>query len=468
MDTQYRKGTEKKGNSGFEKVNSDTIAAISTPYGFGGIGVVRLSGPAALFIAKRLFSRRIKVPRKVYFGFVFDPKSGEKIDNAIAIYFKAPHSYTGEDVVELQMHGGIKNLEYVLKILLNEGARLAERGEFTKRAFLNGKMDLIEAEAVIELIEAKTERSLKVASKRLFGELSGEIQKIKGDILSVISLVEGPIDFPFEVEEPDAKELENRISDTEKRVEKLLSSYRNGRRLETGVKVAIIGKPNVGKSTLLNALLKFERAIVSEVPGTTRDTVEETIDFFGIPVRFIDTAGIRETTDTVEKIGRERALEKIRESDVVLFVFDSSDNISEEDKTLAELTTGKERIIVLNKTDLPRKTSEDSLKRMFPGEEIIKVSALRKEGVNFLEKCILDRISPDENEVLFITTEREKQILEDTLSHLEKAKSLIGKGVDELISEELKEAVLSLGVMTGETAPQEILNDIFSRFCVGK
>ncbi len=468
MDAQYREGTEEKGCSGLEEVRNDTIAAISTPYGFGGIGVVRLSGPAALFIAQKIFSKEIKTPRKAYVGFVFDPKTKEKIDSAVAIYFKAPHSYTGEDVVELQMHGGIKNLEYVLKILLENGARLAERGEFTKRAFLNGKMDLIEAEAVIELIEAKTERSLKVASKRLFGELSSEVQEIKKKILEIISLIEAPIDFPFDAEEVPPEEIEEKIEKIKKDIENLLASYKTGKRMEKGVKVAIAGKPNVGKSTLLNALLRFERAIVSEIPGTTRDTVEEAIDFFGIPVRFIDTAGIRETNDVIEKIGKERSIKSIEESDIVLFMFDSGDKLSEEDKNLARLTEGKERIIVLNKTDLPQKISAEELKEMFPNEEIIKISALKKEGINLLEKRILEKIAPKENESVFITTEREKQILEEVLVHMDNAKRLIGKSVDELISEELKEAVISLGVMTGETAPQEILDNIFSKFCIGK
>ncbi len=468
MDTQRRKRTEEKGYSGFEEVKNDTIAAISTPYGFGGIGVVRLSGPAAFFIAEKVFSKKIKTPRKAYFGFVFNPETGEKIDTAVAIYFKSPHSYTGEDVVELQMHGGIKNLEYALRLLLENGARLADRGEFTKRAFLNGKMDLIEAEAVIELIEAKTERSLKVASKRLFGELSDEIREIKKKILDIISLIEAPIDFPFDAEETAPEEIEGRIEEVKKVIKNLLASYKDGKRLEKGVKVAIVGKPNVGKSTLLNALLKFDRAIVSEIPGTTRDTVEETVDFFGIPVRFIDTAGIRETDDVIEKIGKERSLKSIEESDVVLFMFDSSDKLSEEDRNLARLTEGKERIIILNKTDLPRKTSVQELRKMFPNEEIVKISALKKSGIELLEKKILEKISPKEEESVFITTEREKQILEDTVFHLEKAKSLIGKGVDELVSEELKEAIISLGVMTGESAPFEILNNIFSKFCIGK
>ncbi len=447
---------------------NNTIAAISTPYGFGGIGVVRLSGPTALSISQRIFSKKIVNPRKVYFGFVFDPKSKEKIDSGIAIYFKSPHSYTGEDTIELQLHGGVKNLKYTLKLTLEGGARLAGRGEFTRRAFLNGKLDLVEAQAVIELIEAKTEKAMKVASSRLFGAVSGKMEEIKREMLSIISFVEGPIDFPFDVEPPSDKDLRNKILSVQEKIKSLLITYKSGKRIESGVKIAIVGKPNVGKSTLLNALLKFERAIVSEIPGTTRDTVEETIDFFGVPVRFIDTAGMRETEDRIEKIGRERTKKAINESDIVLFMFDASERIADEDKLLEKLTEGKERIIVLNKTDLPVRTSKEDLQGIFKNEGIVQISALKKEGLNLLERKISERIAPMQEESALITTEREKQGLEDALKHLDKAIAMIGKGTDELISEEMKEAIFSIGLITGEDAPSEILNTIFSSFCIGK
>ena len=447
---------------------NDTIVAISTPYGFGGIGVVRLSGPAALSISQQIFSRKIEKPNYAYVGYVFDPQSGEKIDSAVAIYFKAPHSYTGEDVVELQMHGGIKNLEYVVSLALKRGARLAERGEFTKRAFLNGKMDLIEAEAVLELIEAKTDKALKVASSRLFGAVTNRINGIKNKILSVISSVEGPIDFPFDVEPPSDKELEKKILSLKKEIKSLLDTYKSGKRIESGVKVAITGKPNVGKSTLLNALLKFDRAIVSDIPGTTRDTIEETIDFFGVPVRLVDTAGVRETSDKIEKIGKERTLKAIEESDIVLFLFDASDEITDEDRMLEKLTEGKDRIIVLNKTDLPPKIDISTLKGLFKNEEIVQISALKKAGIEKLEQTMLKRIAPIGEESALITTEREKQSLEDALKHIERAKQMIGRGMDELIVEELKDAIFSIGLISGEEAPSEILNTIFSRFCIGK
>ena len=447
---------------------NDTIVAISTPRGFGGIGVVRLSGSSALSIAQKIFSKKIKHPRKAYFGYIFDVNTKERIDTAIAIYFKAPHSYTGEDVVELQMHGGIKNLDVTVKLLIGLGARLAERGEFTRRAFLNGKMDLVESEAVIELIQAKTEKAMKVASKRLFGGVSSEIFKIKKQILSVLSEIEGSIDFPLDVDQVNPNEIKDKLENISKEIEKLLSTYRAGKSIEQGVKVVIAGKTNVGKSTLLNALLKFDRAIVSETPGTTRDTVEEEIDFFGVPVRFIDTAGIRETTDKVEALGKKRSLKAIEQADIVLFMFDASEELKDDDIELAKLTEGKERIIVLNKTDLPVKLKKEDLNKLFVNENIVEISALKKKGIEMLEKAIYNKIIPDYVETPLITTETEKNSLHNALLHLKEAEKIVGKGMDELVSEELKETLDSLGVITGENVSTDILNTIFSRFCIGK
>jgi len=348
---------------------NDTIVAISTPKGFGGIGVVRLSGPTTFFIGQKVFSTTVKKPKTVYTGYIFNPDTKERIDTGIAIYFKAPHSYTGEDVFELQMHGGVKNLELVVKILIQLGARLAKRGEFTRRALLNGKLDLIEAEAVIELIEA---------AGRLFGGISNKIFEIKKRLLYTISAIEGAIDFPFDVEALDTGQLEKQITDVLNLVKSLLLTYKTGKRIEEGTKVVIAGRTNVGKSTLLNALLKFDRAIVSKIPGTTRDTVEEMIDFFGIPVRFIDTAGVRETKDVIEVLGKERSVKAIQQGDIILFMFDASEILTAEDKKFAKLTDGKDRIIVLNKTDLPAKLTIKELKSLFKNEDIIQISALKK------------------------------------------------------------------------------------------
>jgi tRNA modification GTPase len=447
---------------------NDTIAAISTPRGFGGVGIIRISGKEALRIAQGIFSVEISESNTVYNGFVFNPDTREKIDTCIALYFKSPRSYTGEDVVELQMHGGIKNLDLVLSFILANGARLAEKGEFTKRAFLNGKMDLLEAQSVIELIEAKTNEALKLASKKLFGVMSGEVENFRKKVLALLSSIEGAIDFPFDVEPINNEETSDLIKELIGDVQRYLSSYKAGRIIENGAKVVIAGKPNVGKSTLLNTLLKFDRAIVSEIPGTTRDTVEEVIDFFGVPLRLIDTAGLRETGDEIELLGTERTIKAIEESDLVLFIFDASEILSPEDQRLAELTMGKDRIIVVNKTDLPVKLDIERLKEIFNNEKIMEISALKKQGIEELESAVLEHILPSGFESVFVTTEREKGIFEEILFSQNNSLALVGEGNDELIAEELRSVISRLGSLTGESVGDDILKSIFSRFCIGK
>jgi tRNA modification GTPase len=447
---------------------NDTIAAISTPRGFGGIGVIRISGNDALSIAQNMFSTKIKEPNTVYTGYIFNPETKEGIDSCIALFFKSPHSYTGEDVIELQMHGGIKNLELVLGFALAQGVRLAEKGEFTKRAFINGKMDLLEAASVIELIEAKTDKALKLASKKLFGVFSEKIVNLKEKVLELLSHIEGAIDFPFDVEPASGNEMRISINELMEEIQKYLSSYKTGKIVEDGAKVVIAGKPNVGKSTLLNVLLKFDRAIVSEIPGTTRDTVEEMIDFFGVPVRLIDTAGLTDTGNKIELMGKEKTIRAIEESNLVLFIFDASEGLSCEDQYLAEITKGKDRIIVLNKTDLPVKLDIGKLAEIFDGEEIMEISALKRQGIEELEHKILEHILPIDFESVYITTEREKEIFDHILLHLKESLTILDKGNDELIAEELRGLVSELGSLTGEEVSEDIIKTIFSRFCIGK
>jgi tRNA modification GTPase len=446
----------------------DTIAAISTPRGFGGIGVIRISGDSSLKIAQSIFSAKIENPGTIYTGFLFDPDTEEKIDSCVVLFFKSPHSYTGDDIVELQMHGGIKNLELVLKLVIARGARIAERGEFTKRAFLNGRMDLIEASSVIDLIEAKTDKALKIASERLFGALSERINIFKNKVLEILSGIESSIDFPFDVAPTTDMELSTNITDLIKEVQDYISSYKTGKRINEEAKIVIAGKPNVGKSTLLNVLLKFDRAIVSELPGTTRDTVEEVIDFFGVPVRLIDTAGLRDSGNEIEIKGRKRALDALNNSDLVLFVFDASEALSPEDLRLAELTKGKDRIIIVNKTDLPVKLDTLGLKDIFKDERILEISALKKQRITELEEKILGYILPLNLESVLVTSEREKQIFEGVLSSLQQSLKLIGKNSNELIAEELRVIISELGNLTGERVNFDILDSIFSRFCIGK
>ncbi|MGB9694682.1 MAG: tRNA uridine-5-carboxymethylaminomethyl(34) synthesis GTPase MnmE [Caldisericaceae bacterium] len=457
-------------------MSNDTIVAISTPRGVGGIGVVRVSGPSALFIVSEIFSNKIVNPRYSYTGFVFDPQTNQRIDSAIATYFKAPHSYTGEDVCELSMHGGIVNLEMVVKIIIRLGARLADKGEFTKRALINGKMDLVEANAVMEVIEARTERALQIASARLFGELSNSVIQFRTDVIELIALIEAPIDFPFDAESLSKEVILENLIKFKRTAEGFLSTYKTGKSFREGFSVVIAGKPNVGKSTLLNTLLKFDRAIVSEVPGTTRDTIEELIDFRGLPVRLIDTAGYRSQPDLqrtaidfIEALGIERAKKSIESSDLILFVFDAGDEITQEDLTLIELTRSKNRIIVLNKGDVNKVTTEDSLRKLFENEEIIEISALRRTGIDKLENAIYDKLMPNQYETPFITSEREKEIFEEIIQHIEEAIKVetVSKN-DELVAEELRLVVETISRLLGENVGNEILDNIFTEFCIGK
>ena len=446
----------------------DTIAAISTPRGFGGIGIVRLSGNEALTIAQKIFSKKIAKPRFALYGAVFDPTTKAQIDTAVVTYYRAPHSYTGEDIVEISMHGGIKNLEMVLNLLISLGARMAERGEFTRRAVLNGKMDIFEANAVVELIEAKTEKAVLLSSKRLFGGLSEEVANIRSRILTVNSQIEASIDFPFDVEEVDKNTVKDTLGTIVNDIKKLLSSYKESRVVFDGVRVAIVGKPNVGKSTLLNALLKFDRAIVSEIPGTTRDTVEETIDFYGIPMKIIDTAGIRDSNDTLEKLGIDRSKRAIEASDLILFVFDASTPLDDTDLELLDFTSGKQRIVIVNKTDLPKAFSEEELKKVIKGEKVIEISALLKEGIDKVEDEIKNRLINIDFDSVFVTNKVEFDILNNALSHIVAGLELLQTGTLDLVTEELRDAIEILGSVSGEALSSEILDTIFSRFCIGK
>jgi tRNA modification GTPase len=457
-------------------VSNDTIVAISTPRGMGGIGVVRVSGPSALLITSRIFSNELSEPNHAYVGFVFNPETKKRIDSAIVTYFRAPNSYTGEDVCELSMHGGIVNLELLLKAIIEQGARVAERGEFTKRAFLNGKMDLVEANAVIELIEARTEKALSIASSRLFGELSNSVNKFRQELVELISLLEAPIDFPFDADSPTKEAVLRNLLQLRGETLDFLSTYKAGKAFENGASVVIAGKPNVGKSTLLNTLLKFDRAIVSEIPGTTRDTIEEVIDFYGIPVRLIDTAGYRLQPDSlcssaefIESLGIERTRKAIESADLVLFVFDAGDEITEEDITLAKLTEGKDRIIVLNKEDVTKLTTIEALESLFKNEEVIEISALYKKGIDILEKAIYKKIVPNEYEIPLITSEREKRIFEDILGHIDESIDIKNTDKnDELVVEELKFALENISEFFGQNVGSEVLSNIFSKFCIGK
>lgn len=456
--------------------SKDTIVAISTPIGEGGIGIVRLSGPLALPIADKVFrGKNGKLPSQlptytIHYGHIVN---GNRIlDEVILTVMRAPRSYTREDVVEINCHGGILPLKSVLELVLRKGARLAEPGEFTKRAFLRGRIDLAQAEAVVDVIRARTDLSLKVALSQLQGRLSEQIEGIKEGLLNLIALLEAAIDFPEEeVNPPSREEVEKEIREAEKEVSALLRTAREGRIIQEGLSVAIVGRPNVGKSTLMNALLKEERVIVTPVPGTTRDTVEDMVSLRNIPVKFIDTAGIREHRDLVEKEGIKRSREAIARADLVLFVVDGSEGLDKEDYQIWEEVKHRETLLVLNKVDLPLKTSPEELKKVFPGKRVVRISALTGKGLTRLETAIEGMVWRGEvsGEPTFITRARHKEALTRAGESLGRARHALRKGLsEEFIVLDLREALTNLDSIIGETTTEDILERIFAEFCIGK
>ena len=456
----------------------DTICAIATPIGEGGISIIRISGNNALDIASNIFrpknNQDIK-NMKTYtmrYGNILNRENNEIVDDVILSYMKGPYSYTGENVVEVNCHGGVVATNRVLNEIVKSGARLAEPGEFTKRAFLNGKLDLSQAEAVIDIIRAKTELSMKSAIMQSKGSLSKEIGELRKYLLNVLALIEYAVDFTEDDEDIIDDNLLSQIKDginkTIERIKKLLKNADEGKIIRDGLNMVIVGKPNVGKSSLLNALLREKRAIVTDIPGTTRDIIEEYINIDGIPVRIIDTAGIRDTEDTVEKIGVERSKEKIEEADLVVLMMDSSREVDDEDKLIIDAVKDKKYITLLNKIDLNRKISDDIIGNL---RNIIEISAKNEIGIDNLKDKIKELFFDGEidSESLIISNTRHKQALYRALENctiaLEKIQS--NEFLD-LISIYITSGMRALGEITGDELEEDLLNKIFSEFCVGK
>jgi len=458
------------------KINSgDTIVAISTLSGFAGIGIVRLSGPAALCIASKIFHPKSKKKIKelsantVHLGKITDGK--KFVDEVLLTVMKAPKSYTREDIVEISCHGGPVPLKKTLELCVKYGARLADPGEFTKRAYLNGRIDLSQAEAVCDIIKAKTEAALSCAVSQLSGVLSEEINRQKSELVDILATIEAAIDYSEdEIPVIDGEEVLGKIEKIGTALEKMLLTFQTGKIFRDGVRTAIIGKPNVGKSSLLNVLIGQNRAIVTEIPGTTRDIIEETIDISGIPLILTDTAGIRKhSKDIVEKIGIERAQETLETADLVLFVLDSSSKLSPEDFQIAELLVSKKVILVLNKSDKPSNIGDVS--ELEISAPVVKISASKNEGLEDLKKIIYNLfITSDITTGDFILTNvRHKILIEHSLDSLEKAVASIKNGLsEEFTAADLRSALNYLGEITGEVPTEEILDRIFSNFCVGK
>lgn len=456
---------------------SETIAAISTAVGEAGIGIVRMSGKNSIDIGKSVFKRisncseGVFENKKLLYGYVVD--SDEVIDEVLVAFMKEPFTYTRENMVEIYCHGGIIPVKKTLELLLRKGARLAEPGEFTKRAFLNGRLDLSQAEAVIDIIKAKTEKSYEVSLKQLEGGLSKEIEGIREILLSMIAHIEVSIDFPEEdIQEVTYEELTESGEKVFCRISRLLSTSGRGRILRDGLNTVILGKPNVGKSSLLNAVLRENRAIVTDIPGTTRDIIEEYINIDGIPLKIMDTAGIRQTEDIVEKIGVDRAKEMLEKADLIIAIFDISSELSEDDYHIIDLIKDKKTIVLLNKTDLPKLYDEDHFAGIFSGKEIITTSMTKGIGIDELEDSIRNMFYQGDITIesdMIINNIRHKNLLEQASDNITSVIEDLRKQVPlDCLEVDLKNCWENLGEITGESIGEDVLDRIFREFCIGK
>lgn len=453
----------------------DTIAAIATPVGEGGISIIRISGSNSLDIVDKIFKAKNNksiLDMKSYtmrYGYIVN--DGDIIDEVIVSFMKGPKSFTSEDIVEINCHGGVVSTNKVLDSVIRFGARLAEPGEFTKRAFLNGRIDLSQAEAVIDIIRAKTDLSMKSALAQSQGLLSQEINKLKEHLLNVLALIEYDVDFTEDEEEPDETipiRVEENLVESIDKINKLIVNAEEGKILREGLNMVIIGKPNVGKSSLLNYLLQEKRAIVTDIPGTTRDVIEEYINLDGIPVKIVDTAGIRETEDIVEKIGVEKSKEKIDEADLVVLMLDISRDFEEQDREIVNYIKDKKHIVLLNKVDLDYKINRDSLIDL---ENILEVSIRNDEGIEAFKDKIKELFFGGklQSESIIISNTRHKEALYRAKENCELALMSVRKNEFlDLISIYVTSGLKALGEITGSEIEEDLVNKIFSEFCVGK
>lgn len=457
----------------------DTIAAISTPPGEGGIGIVRISGDEAIEIADKLYSMGKKSlvdqdTHTIHYGKIVNPKTGDIVDEVMVSVMRAPKTYTREDVVEINSHGGILVVNKVLQVVLNNGARLAEPGEFTKRAFLNGRIDLSQAEAVMDMIRAKTDRAMHVAVDQLDGQMARLIRDLRQKILDTLAQVEVNIDYPEydDVEEMTSQLLEDKAREVKADIQKLLETAQQGKILREGLATAIIGRPNVGKSSLLNTLLRQDKAIVTDVAGTTRDVIEEYVNVKGVPLKLIDTAGIRETDDEVERIGVDRSRQAIQQADLILLVFNQSEKLTAEDEALIEATKGQNRIILLNKTDLDQQLNVDKLSQLIANDPIVSTSMMTQTGMDELQDKIAELFfsgQTGERDATYVSNTRHIALLEEAEDALSEV--LNGIALDmpvDLVQIDMRRAWDLLGEITGDSVQDELITKLFSQFCLGK
>lgn len=458
---------------------STTIAAISTAPTNGGIGIVRMSGKNCFTILEKIFIPKQKqkiedIPGySMKYGYVIDYQTKEKIDEVLVSFFKEPKSYTTENMCEINCHGGIVVEQKILEQCLIAGAELAEPGEFTKRAFLNGRIDLSQAEGIIDLINAKTTQEAKISFHQLEGGLSQKIQEIRKDLLSMMADIEANIDYPeYDLEEVTNANMLKTLHEVKIKLEALQKSFATGKLLKEGIKTVIIGKPNAGKSSLLNAILNEERAIVSKIEGTTRDTIEEMVNLHGIPLKLIDTAGIRNAEDEIEKIGVNKAIQLSEEADLIIAIFDNTKPLEKEDIAILDLLKTKKAIILLNKIDEKDKHLEQVKEIKELNKPILKISAKNKQGLEALYEQILKMFELKEielNDGNLITNVRHKEHIRKAINYVNEAKNAVEQNLPiDIVSVPVKQILEQLSSITGENVSEDIINEIFSKFCLGK
>lgn len=458
-------------------MEGDTIAAIATPIGEGAISIVRLSGEQAIEIANRIFSGKdlTKVPsHTLHYGKIVDPKTNEMIDEVIVSIMRAPKTFTVEDVVEINGHGGMVAVKRLLQLVLDEGARLAEPGEFTKRAFLNGRIDLSQAEAVMDIITSQTNQAMKVALNQLEGRLSTLIRKLRQHLIETIAHVEVNIDYPEydDVEEMTHQMMEEKTAIVLEEIDQLLSVAEQGKILREGIKTAIIGRPNVGKSSLLNALVQEERAIVTDIAGTTRDVIEEYVNVRGIPLRLMDTAGIRETDDIVEKIGVEKSQQILETADLTLFMLNNNEPLTDDDRTIFSMLKDMPYIVIINKTDLEPKLDLMEVEKLANGKKIISMSLLNNEGIEALEEGIRDLFFDNkivDRDTIYISNVRHIHLLTKAKQALLDAREALSMHMPlDIVQIDIRRTWEFLGEIIGDTASESLIDQLFSQFCLGK
>ncbi|MCZ0702218.1 tRNA modification GTPase [Natronobacillus azotifigens] len=455
----------------------DTIAAISTPLGEGAIAIVRLSGDQAISIANKIFNGADLTTvdsHTINYGKIIDPDTEQMVEEVMVSIMRGPRTFTREDVIEINCHGGLASVNRLLELVLQLGARLAEPGEFTKRAFLNGRIDLSQAEAVMDLIRAKTDKAMGVALKQLDGKLSKFIHRLRANLIESVAHVEVNIDYPEydDVEEMTQGIMLEKIEEVSQEIARLLAMAKQGKILREGISTAIIGRPNVGKSSLMNALVHENKAIVTDVPGTTRDVIEEYVNVRGVPLRLVDTAGIRDTDDIVEKIGVERSRQVLKEADLILLVLNNNEPLSEQDLQLFDLVKDLECIVLINKTDLPNKVDKEQVESLAKDFPIITTSLIEEEGLDQLEEAIAKTFftgNIESDDLSYVSNVRHIQLLKQSLHSLADARGAIEAGMPmDLVQIDVTRTWQLLGEIIGDTVQDSLIDQLFSQFCLGK